>query len=59
MRKTTKSFKEIMFMKAIYPSLKLKGIKTCFPYTWDGNQRWAILKHGKLFKIIKWDNKKI
>lgn len=54
-RKTTRAFKEIMFHRDIVQSIKFIGARMYFPYTWNGERKYALIELGDLFKIVKWD----
>ncbi len=56
-KKTTKMFKETMLINRILPFFQWKGSRMCFPYTWNGEQKFAVIKLVDLMKIIKWDQK--
>lgn len=57
--KTTDLFKEEIIIRTILPSLNWKGVKMVYNYTWNGEQRYAVIPLMKLIDIIKFDVKKL
>ena len=58
-RKTTDAFKKDYTIRAIIPSLNWKGRWMVWPYTWNGERKYARIDLAKLVKIIEWDNDSI
>lgn len=53
----TDSFKEQMLFTTIVPALHFMGHTMLFPYTWNGERRFATIKLEQLINIVKWDIK--
>jgi len=58
-RKTTEAFKQIMFEKRILHDLGWKGACMLFPYTWNGEKRYAKIKLKDLMKITTFDHESL
>jgi len=56
-RKTTDTFKEQYLARTIIPTLHFMGTRMYFPYLWNGETKYAMIRLESIIKATKWDIK--